>query len=187
MQLKVRFTHEQFREKLRSSETALCPCLAGSSFSMTFPLLSGFLGPSFLVKLGFQLPHFAMHLLSLCPCLGLSQVRGEKKSNRGWPHLLGPQFHWLERKFPFMWVFGPANPAATTRRPFPTPGKRIEGCPGAVSLPLIHSCRLWAAWSQVGEYQRENGQLLTSSVELLVLVFFPSVHLLLLIFFEVFK
>lgn len=79
MLLKVRFIHEQFREKLRSSETALCPRLAGSSFFMTSPLPSGFLGPSFLVKLGLLLPHFAMHLLSLCPCLGLSQVRVEKK------------------------------------------------------------------------------------------------------------
>lgn len=120
-----------------------------------------------------------MHLLSLCPCLGPSQVRVEKKRWLAPP--LAATAPLMGEEVSFTWDFGPATPAITTETLSHTRRKNLQAPPeplSALYYPLP-DCGLPDPW--LGNTRGKNS--ITSSVELPVLVFSSSVHLLLLIFF----
>lgn len=143
-----------------------------------FPVPWGLLFWSFSWELGFPLPHLSIYFLWLCPCLGSSWGKTEKKSRRGLPVLLGTiasvivEENFLPQSFSFLPA--PAATAVTARRPFLCLQSGLEGSIWALSVctwyPLLG---FRTRWVQAREGQRENGQLITSSAEFPILVFFP--------------
>lgn len=149
---------------------------------MTSPVLSSSLGPSFLVfqmKAGASVTSLCLPLSVTVPMSGAKprEDRERRKAEGVCPTLLGPQHHWLKRKVPSLRDLGASQPLLPLLGdPLPAPRVRTrEGSAGALSVCTWYLLPGFGLpWAQAGEYQRKSGQLITNSVELPVLVFFPN-------------